>query len=127
MKMLTTAIAGLAIALSAQVAQAYVVKVVTTVPATAVAGDADASQVADVVLSAIEDVVRHAIAFKPTLVQIDDARIIGTQLYLVLLIADESGQSIIDGLGTDPAASPPADAPADDHGDLTATPEPTRL
>jgi hypothetical protein len=104
MKTLTAVVGGMAIALSAQVTAAYVVQVVTTVPVAAGTSLEDTSQLGDVVESAVRDVLAHAIAFTPTVVRIEDARIIGERLYLVLLIADAEGESIIEGLAADPAA-----------------------
>jgi len=103
MKTLTAVIVGLAIALSTQVAGAYVVQVVTTVPVAAATGAQGTSQLGDIVESAIRDVLSHAIAFTPTVVRIEDARIVGERLYLVLLIADTEGEAIIEGLATDRA------------------------
>jgi hypothetical protein len=119
MKALTAVVVGLAIALSTQVAGAYVVQVVTTVPVAAATGAQGTSQLADVVESAIRDVLSHAIAFTPTVVRIEDARIVGERLYLVLLIADTEGEAIIEGLATDraPKGEPDAsDADADRTG-----------
>jgi hypothetical protein len=129
MKTLSTAIVGLAIALSAQVAQAYVVQVVTTVPVAAATSAGDASELENVVQSAIRDVLQHAIAFIPSVVRIEDARIIGKQLYLVLLIADADGEAAIEGLSTDhpsPLEADP-DSPDEDQTDGMVVPEPARL
>ena len=108
MKTLSTVIVGLAIALSAQSAGAYVVQVVTTVPVAKAISAEDTSPLEDAVESAIRDVLDKAIAFTPTVVRIEDARIIGTRLYLVLLIADAEGEATIDGLLKD---TPDAEAP----------------
>jgi hypothetical protein len=129
MKALSTAVVGLAIALSAQVAQAYVVQVVTTVPVAAATSAGDTSELGNVVQSAIRDVLQHAIAFIPSVVRIEDARIIGKHLYLVLLIADADGEATIEGLNTDHSSSLEADpdAPDEDQADGMVVPEPSRL
>jgi hypothetical protein len=110
MKTLIAAVVGLAIALSTQVAGAYVVQVVTTVPVAAATDAQGTSQFGDVIESAIRDVLSHAIAFTPTVVRIEDARIVGRQLYLVLLIADAEGEATIEGLATDRAPEGQPDA-----------------
>lgn len=118
MKTLIVIVVGLAIALSTQVAGAYVVQVVTTVPVAAATDAQGTSQLGDAVESAIRDVLSHAIAFTPTVVRIEDARIVGRQLYLVLLIADAEGEATIEGLATDraPEDAPDADADAERTG-----------
>jgi hypothetical protein len=55
--------------------------------------------------------VDNAIAFRPTVVRIEDARIIGKRLYLVLLLADADGEATIDRLGTDRTPESEPDAP----------------
>jgi hypothetical protein len=105
MKTLSAVVVGVAVALYAQVAGAYLVQVVTTVPVAAGVSAEDTPQLADVVQSAVRDVLAHAIAFTPTVVRIEDARIIGERLYLVLHIADAEGESTIEGLAADPAES----------------------
>lgn len=109
MKTLTAVVVGLAITLSTQVAGAYVVQVVTTVPVAAT-GAQGTSQLGDVIESAIRDVLSHAIAFTPTVVRIENARIVGERLYLVLLIADTEGEAIIEELATDRAPESEPDA-----------------
>jgi hypothetical protein len=108
MKTFSAVVLGLAIVLSARVAPAYVVQVVTTASLMdATSGEAK-SRLGDAVQAAIRDVLEHAIAFTPTVVRIEDARIIGERLYLVLLIADADGEATLEGLGTDHTRS---DAP----------------
>ena len=92
----------LVLGLSAGPAAAYVVQVVTTVPVAAGTSAGDASKLGDLVESAIQDVVSHVIAFTPSILRIEDARIIGEKLYLVLLIADTEGESTIESLGEHP-------------------------
>jgi hypothetical protein len=117
MKTLSALVVGLAIALSAQAAGAYVIQVVTTVPVTA-ASAADAGQLGDVVQWAIRDVLDHAIAFTPTVVRIDDARVVGERLYLILLVADAEGEAAIQQLGAEESTG--ADGAQDDD---TGAPE----
>ena len=116
MKTFSAAIVAVAIALSAQVAAAYVVQVVTTVPLTADVSTDDAAQLSAVVESAVRDVLAHAIAFTPAVVRLQDARIIGERLYLVLLIADAQDEAALDELAPDPSAGT---APETQSGDVT--------
>ena len=115
MKTLSAAVVGVAIALSAQVAAAYVAQIVTTVPLTAEVSVEDTAQLGAIVATAVQDVLAHAIAFTPTLVRIEDAHIIGGRLYLVLLIADADGEAIIQGLAADPSSAHESDAPSGDE------------
>jgi hypothetical protein len=104
MKTLSAALIGVAIALSAQVAAAYIVQVVTTVPLSAEVSAEDTAQLNIVVESAVRDVLAHAIAFTPTVVRIEDAQIVGQRLYLVLLIADADDAAAIEEQAADPSA-----------------------
>ena len=108
MKTLIAVLIGLTIALSSQVAGAYVMQVVTTASVGAAVGEGEGSGLGDVVEAAIRDVLDHAIAFTPTVVRIEDARIVGDRLYLVLLIADADGEATLQGLDAEPV-SPAAD------------------
>jgi len=62
MKTLLATIMGLAIVVVANPASAYVVAITTSIPATSVADDTDLKAA---LVSAIDDVLRHAIAFSP--------------------------------------------------------------
>ena len=103
MKTLSAALVGLAIALSAQVAAAYVVRVVTTVPLAAEVSAEDTEQLGAVVESAVRDVLAHAIAFTPAVIRVEEAQVIGQRLYLVLLIADAQDQAAIEEQAVDPS------------------------
>jgi len=115
MKTLSAAVVGVAIALSAQVAAAYVAQIVTTVPLAAEVSVDDTAQLGAIVATAVQDVLAHAIAFTPTVVRIEDAHIVGGRLYLVLLIADADGEAIIESLGTDPSSAHESDTPSGDE------------
>ncbi len=45
--------------------------------------------------TAINDVLGHAIAFVPTLVDVRDARVVGDRIYILLLLADDDGAAIV--------------------------------
>ena len=110
MKTLVAAAFGLAVAVSAQVATAYVAEVTTTIPMTSVANAQDATELGAVVRSAIQDVLDHAIAFTPTVVTLEDAKVAGDLLYIRLLIVDDAGQSALDTLSKDHEAGSEPDS-----------------
>jgi hypothetical protein len=74
MKMPGTLVVALALALSAQAAPAHIVEFVTSVPMTAVAGVQDEAAVSAIIVTAVKDALRQAVAFRPTLVLVRDAR-----------------------------------------------------
>ena len=57
--------------------------------------------------SAVEDVLRNAIAFQPTFMTVENARIVGDRLYILIVIGDGDGEatmralSVGDGPGMD--------------------------
>jgi len=89
MKTLLAVIIGLAIATFASPATAYVVQITTSIPVTSTDDDAELKQALG---SAIDDVLHHAIAFSPTVLTIQDARVVGDRVYILLLIADGDGE-----------------------------------
>jgi hypothetical protein len=95
MKTLGTLVVALALALSAQTAHAHVVHFVTAVPLTAVAGAQDEAAVSAVIRTAVMDALRQAVAFTPTLLVVEDARVVGRHLYLRVLAADSEGETLI--------------------------------
>lgn len=104
MKTLAAVLVGLAVAMSANIAAAYVVVVTTAVPITRAAAREDPTRLGAALESAIRDVLDHAIAFTPAVVTLEQAKIVGDQLYVVLVIADEDGQSALEALSKDPEA-----------------------
>jgi len=89
MKSLLATIIGLAMAVFANPATAYVVEITTSIPVTSVGDD---TQLRHAVESAIDDVLNHAIGFVPTVVRVQNARIFGDRIYILLLIADDDGE-----------------------------------
>lgn len=81
-------------------AAAYLVEVTTSVSLPNPGDDTerDADQLKDALRSAVDDVLKEAIAFKPTLIVLTAARIVGGRLYVRLLIADQDGERIVDEL-----------------------------
>ncbi len=114
MKSLLAAIIGLVLAVFANPASAYVVEITTSIP---IASAEDKAQLRDALGSAIDDVLRHAIAFTPTIVTLQSARVVGDRIYILLLIADGDGEEMIKKLSSqEPAAndSPRESVPSGD-------------
>jgi hypothetical protein len=78
---------------------AYVVAVTTSVPASVVADDTDLK---DALKTAVDDVLSHAIAFRPTFVRVQAANIVRGRLYIMLLIGDSEGEEAMSLLTGDP-------------------------
>ena len=96
---------GVALALllaSASPAAAFLVEVTTSV-AVEDAGDQRKLQAA--LSSAVDGVLKEAIAFTPTLVVLTSAAVVGDRLYVRLLVADQDGERTFDELN-----GPPSDA-----------------
>ncbi len=90
MKTLVATILTLALLATAHPASAYVVAVTTSIPAGSVEDDADLKAA---LRSALDDVLRHAIAFSPTFVTVQAVRIVGDRLYILLLTGDGDGEA----------------------------------
>ena len=94
---------GVALALllaSASPAAAFLVEVTTSV-AVEDAGDQRAMQAA--LASAVDGVLKEAIAFTPSLVVLTSAAVVGGRLYLRLLVADQDGERTFDELNSSPS------------------------
>ncbi len=92
--------------IAAPPASAYLVEVTTSV----IVADADDRDVVrQALMSAVDDVLKQAIAFTPTLVVLTSATIVNTRLYIRLLVADEDGERTFDELQPpdDPTTSAP--------------------
>ena len=72
-------------------ASAFLVEVATSV-AVADAGDPGALQAA--LSKAVDDVLKEAVAFTPTLIVLTHAAVVGERLYVRLLVADSDGERI---------------------------------
>ena len=89
MRTLLATIFGLALVTAASPAAAYVVAIPTSISASSVADDSD---LAAALRSAIDDVLSHAVAFSPTFVTVQTARLVGDRVYILLLIGDAEGE-----------------------------------
>ena len=84
-------------------APAHIVEVTTSLD---VPDARDASAVKAALRAAVDRVVNETIAFKPTLIALTDARVMGEKLLVRLLIADADGEKMLKDLQGDGAASP---------------------
>jgi hypothetical protein len=103
MKALVAFVVGLAVAVSANVATAYVAVVATSIPVSAAAVTEKQERLGDAVRSAIRDVLDHAIGFTPTVVTLQNAAVVGDRLYILLFVADEDGEAALEVLLRDRA------------------------
>jgi len=90
--LLAATLIGLATVTCATSAAAYVVAVPASCPADVVDDDGalDAA-----IGSAVDDVLSHAIAFSPTFVTVQTARVVGDRVYILLLIGDSEGEKLL--------------------------------
>lgn len=112
MKNLIAAATALGLALLANPASAYVVEVTTSIP---IVGIEDATQLKNALVAAVEDVLKRAIAFTPTVLVVTDPRVVGDRLYFRLVIADQEGEKTVDELlaaPDTPSADPQAGEPS---------------
>jgi hypothetical protein len=103
MKSFIVAIVALAAMALASPAMAYVVELTTSIDLTDVT---DKAQLRQAVESAVEDVLANAISFSPTLVTVQNARVVGDRMYLLLLIVDAAGEKALETMADEGAASP---------------------
>jgi hypothetical protein len=75
--------------LTASPASAYLAEVTTSV---AVTDTDDRAAIQQALMSAVDSVLKEAIAFTPTLVILTNATVVGARLYVRLLIADQEGE-----------------------------------
>jgi hypothetical protein len=92
MKTLIATMFGLALVTAASPAAAYVVAIPTSISAKSIADDTDLTAA---LRSAIDDVLSHAVAFSPTFVTVQTARLVGDRVYILLLIGDADGEETI--------------------------------
>src|SRR4030081_898137 len=92
MKTLLATILGLALVTAASPAAAYVVAIPTSISANSVDDDTDLPAP---LRSAVDDVLSHAVAFSPTFVTVQTARLVGDRIYILLLIGDAEGEQTI--------------------------------
>lgn len=92
MKTLFAALLGLALTTAAVPALAHVVEVTTAVPLE----DADDQEgLTAAIHAAVNEAMEGAVAFKPTLIALTRANVIGDRLYVRLLMADTEGEEML--------------------------------
>jgi hypothetical protein len=91
MKYLLVALTFVSLALFGAPAWAHVVQATTSVSLTDIDVN-DKPELEKALKAAVNDMIREAIAFKPTLVALTDAQVVGERLYVRVLIADEEGE-----------------------------------
>jgi hypothetical protein len=96
------ATAALAVTALTSPAMAYVVEVTTSIDLTDVAHKV---QLLRAVESAVDDVLANAISFSPTVITVQDARVLGDRMYLLLLIVDAAGERVLEAIAGDEAVS----------------------
>ena len=94
MKRLVAVAVALALVASAHVASAYVAVVGTAISVPSAPDAERSARLEEAIWAAIRDVLEHAVAFTPTVVTIEDARIVGDRLYLSIFLSDEGGESV---------------------------------
>jgi hypothetical protein len=94
MKTLIAVAVALALAASAHAASAYVAVVGTAISVPSAPDAERSARLEEAIWAAIRDVLEHAVAFTPTVVTIEDARIVGDRLYLSIFLSDEGGESV---------------------------------
>ena len=121
MKTLVAVAVALALAASAHVASAYVAVVGTDISIPSAPDSERSARLEVAIWAAVRDVLEHAVAFTPTVVTIEDARIVGDRLHLLIFLSDEGGGSVTqpptrdDGPGSgrddETGSGPPAEMP----------------
>jgi hypothetical protein len=102
MKNFIAATVALAATALASPVMAYVVEVTTSIDVTDVA---DKAQLREAVESAVADVLANAISFSPTVITVQNARVVGDRMYLLLLIVDAAGEKALEAMAGEDAAS----------------------
>jgi hypothetical protein len=84
---------GLALLTTVRPAAAYVIEALASIPA----GEAtDKPSLEKAIQTAVDNIATHAVAFKPTVVSLREAKLVGDRIYLFVLIADAAGEAEIE-------------------------------
>jgi len=97
---------GLALVATASPARAYVIEALTSIP---VDEAADKETLEQAIRAAVDDIATHAVAFRPTMVAVREAKLVGDRIYLFILLADAAGEAEIEVLkaaSTQPGPNP---------------------
>jgi hypothetical protein len=100
---LLAALIGLTVTTLAPPAHAFVAEVATSIPTASVDNEA---QLQEAIHSVVRTILTQAIAFTPSLMQLQDVKLVGDRIYLLFLIADPDGEEALKTFGAaEPAAS----------------------
>ena len=108
MKLIAVVLAALTLVAAGRPAAAFVVEVTTSI---AVSDADDQAMLKSALQTAVDGVLKDAIAFKPTLVVLTRALVMGDRLYIRLLVADQEGEQTVKDLAepnedSEPSATP---------------------
>jgi signal transduction histidine kinase len=121
MKTPLAVVIALVIAASANSAPAYVVEVAASIP---VPNGEDSAQLDDALRSVVDDILKNAIGFTPTVVTLQSARRVGDRIYMLFVIADKDGEEMIEALSSETSAPTDTErAPSPSPGPTTGLPE----
>jgi hypothetical protein len=87
---------GLALLTTASPAAAYVIEALTSISADVAA---DKATLEKAIQAAVVDVATHAVAFTPTIVSLRGAKLVGSRIYLFVLLADAAGEAELEMMG----------------------------
>ena len=108
MKLIAAALAALVLVAGVRPATAFVVEVTTSIAVS----DADDQAILKTALQTVVDgVLKDAIAFRPTLVVLTRALVMGDRLYIRLLVADQEGEQTVKDLAEPDDDSGPSATP----------------
>lgn len=105
MARLVGGLAALLVLALATPATAYLVEITTSI---ALEATGDEVRLRDALQSAVDDALTGAIAFRPTLVVLTDAAVVGDRVFIRLLVADEDGERTFRNLHEPPSREPAA-------------------
>ena len=80
---------GLTLLTPAGSASAYVIEALTSIPSEQGRDKVDLERA---IRAAVDDVATHAVGFRPTVVSLREAKLIGDRIYLFVLITDAAGE-----------------------------------
>jgi len=107
-KLIAAALAALVLVAVVRPATAFVVEVTTSI---AVSDADDQAILKSALQTAVDGVLKDAIAFRPTLVVLTRALVMGDRLYIRLLVADQEGEQTVKDLAEPDDDSGPSATP----------------
>jgi hypothetical protein len=84
----------------------------------------DSAPLDDALRSVVDDILKNAIGFTPTVVTLQSARRVGDRIYMLFVIADKDGEEMIEALSSETSAPTDTErAPSPSPGPTTGLPE----